>query len=277
MKNEILIREARAEDIGDLAKISRTTWDGADYLESISAKWISEKGFYVAEKGTRVVGCGKLTVLPGEVAWLEGLRVHSDFKGRGYGRMISDNLLEIAQRRLATGEFSSIEFSTYINNSESISMAKKQGFVVSDLFHVVSIENPPVLTTPVNLEQFSPSNEDFFAYKEHSPCGWKYILSGAAGSLEWLKGNAEFWRVDTGAAFLSANRGSEISPLSSAFDDPSGFVRGAFAFAEKRRLDYLEIVMHDSHKDLLSTVRENGFVYWDEEGAANLPVYRFRR
>ena len=277
MKNEIRIREARASDIEDLAKISRTTWDGADYLESVSAKWISEKGFYVAEKGTRVVGCGKLTLLPGEVAWLEGLRVHNDFKGRGYGRVISDNILKIAQSRLKSGEFSSIEFSTYINNSESISMAEKQGFAVSDLFHVVSIENPPVVTTSVTLEQFSPSIEDFTGYKEHTPCGWKYVLSCASGSLEWLKKNAEFWRVNTGATFLTANRGSEISPLFSAFDDPSGFVQGAFAFAEKRRLDYLEIVMHDSHKNLLSTVKENGFVYWDEDGAGNLPVYRFRK
>ncbi len=275
MENEILIREATAKDIDDLAKISRTTWDGNDYLEGVSAKWISEKGFYVATVGTRVVGCGKLTVLPGEVAWLEGLRVHNDFKGKGYGRIISGSILEIAKQGLAKGKFRRIEFSTYVNNAESISMAEKQGFGVSDLFHVVSIENPPMLKTAVHLQQFSPSAEDFSAYKEHAPCGWKYILNGTAGALEWYKENAEFWCVDTGARFLTANRGSEISPLSSTLSDPSGFVRGAFAFAEKRRLDYLEIIIHDSHKDILNTVVENGFTYWDKHGTANLPVYRF--
>ncbi|MCK5034837.1 MAG: hypothetical protein KAS73_03010, partial [Candidatus Sabulitectum sp.] len=61
----------------------------------------------------------------------------------------------------------------------------------------------------------------------------------------------------------------------SALDDPEGFIQGVFAFAEKKRLDYLELMIHGSHKELLAVAVKNGFSYWNQQGVANLPVYRF--
>ncbi len=274
MKKEINIREATADDLSDLAEISRTTWDGDDYLEGVSEKWIDQQGFFVAELCGKVIGCAKLTTLPGKIGWLEGLRVHNDFKGKGYGRILAEEILQIARGKAKAGHFKSIEFSTYVNNAESIGMAEKQGFKTYELFHVISLENPPVQNTPVVLKKFSPTVEDFSIYPEHAPCGWKYISYSSSDSMKWMKENAEFWQVGTGAKFLSANRGSEISPLASAMDDREGFIQGVFAFAELKRLDYLEIMVHDSHKKILNTAVKNGFSYWDEQGTANLPVYR---
>ncbi len=176
MIKQITIREAKSDDLDDLAEISRTTWDGHDYLEHVSGNWLKESGFYVGEIAGKVVACGKITSLPGQVAWLEGLRVHKDYKGRGLGRILSDELLRITILKKNDGEFRDVEFSTYINNIESISMAEKQGFTKSELFHVVSLENPPIQKTPVGLKKFSPSSSDFSVYPVHAPCGWKYIL-----------------------------------------------------------------------------------------------------
>jgi len=47
MKNEIRIREATADDLSDLAEISRTTWYGHDYLEGVSKKRIDQQGFFI--------------------------------------------------------------------------------------------------------------------------------------------------------------------------------------------------------------------------------------
>ena len=275
MKADMIIREATTGDLEDLACISRTTWDGEDYLEKVSSDWIRQQGFLVGEIDGRVIACGKITWLPGEVAWLEGLRVHKDFKGKGYGRILSDEILGIAKNKVQAGDFQSIQFSTYVNNAESVSMALKQGFRATEYFHVISLDNPPVHKSTVQVKRFDPSAEDFSIYSEHAPCGWKYIHHSSETSLDWMKANAEFWQVETGARFLVANRGFEISPLSTSLDDPEGFIQGAFALAEKKRLDYLELMIHDSHKNILTAAVNSGFSYWDEHGVANLPVYRF--
>ena len=275
MKKEMKIREATAGDLGDLAEISRTTWEGHDYLEQVSEEWLKQQGFFVGEIAGRIIACGKISAMPGNVAWLEGLRVHNDFKGKGYGRILADEILQIARKKVNAGHFNSIEFSTYVKNAESICMAEKQGFRAVELFHVISMENPPVQSTPPLLEKFSPSTEDFSVYPEHAPCGWKYINYHSSDSMKWMNKNANFWQVETGARFLSANRGSEISPLAAAIDDPQGFIQGVFAFAEKKRLDYLEIMIHGTHKEILTAAVNNGFSYWEEQGVAHLPVYRF--
>jgi len=274
MKKKLLIRKAAACDLCDLAAISKTTWDGDDYLESVSDTWIEEDGFFVGEVDGKVVACGKLSSMPGDVAWLEGLRVHTDFKGKGYGRALSDSILQMAVAKHKKGEFKAIEFSTYINNVESISMAEKQGFQVSEMFHVVSMENPPLTEVTAKLRRISPETADFSVYPHHAPCGWKYINHRNKGSLRWMENNAGFWQVESGARFLAANRGHEISPLASSLNDMDGFISGIFAFAEKKRLDYLEVIVLDSHTEILSRLLENGFSYWEKQGEANLPVYR---
>ncbi|RKZ05064.1 hypothetical protein DRQ21_00905 [Candidatus Fermentibacteria bacterium] len=274
MKEKLVIREAAESDLGDLAEISRATWDGDDYLESVSGEWVRENGFFVGEIDDRVVACGKLSSMPGDVAWLEGLRVHTDFKGKGYGRALSDSILQMAVTRKEKGEFKAIEFSTYVSNVESISMAEKQGFRVTELFHVVSMENPPLPEAAANLKKVSPKTADFSIYPHHAPCGWKYISHRNKDSVQWMKNNAEFWQVQSGARFLAANRGQEVSPLASSLNDTQGFVDGIFALAEKKRLDYLEVIVHDSHTQILAQLLENGFSYWENHGKANLPVYR---
>ncbi len=274
MKNEMIVREATIHDLADLAEISRTTWEGHDYLEKVSEKWLNQQGFFVGELNNKVIACGKLTKLPGKVAWLEGLRVHNDYKGKGFGKQLAYTLFNKAKTGRNNGIFDKIEFSTYGSNNESISISEKQGFKVNELFHVISLENPPLLDSPVNVVKFEPSLEDLTCYNEHAPCGWKYVLHNKTNALEWLKENAEFWEVESGAKFIVANRDCEVSPLASAIQDPEGFIKGVLAVAEKKRLDYIEMMVHDEHKNILETAVKFGFSYWEEHNKENLLVFR---
>lgn len=272
---DLHVRKAELRDRADLAEISRATWEGHDYLEGITDSWLADFGFMVGELSGRVVACGKITGMPGGVAWLEGLRVHPDFRGRGLGRVMSRRILKEALGLLESGKFTGIEFSTYIGNLESRSMAEKQGFRITELFHVVSIEDMPTPATPMELTSVDVTTEDAAIYTEHVPCGWKYIHSGAADALEWLRANAEFWQTPGGVRFLSSNRDMEISPLSSALADPGEFVAGAMSLAASVNRDCAEIMIHDSHSTILRAALEAGFSHWEEPGRANIPVYRF--
>ncbi len=201
---ELLTRTAEPRDREDLAEISRTTWEGHDYLEGVAESWLADSGFIVGELSGRVIACGKISRMPGDVAWLEGLRVHSDFRGRGLGRIMSDRILEEALRLLEEGKFTGIEFSTYINNLESISMAKKQGFRTTELFHVVGIEDFTPPSRPMELTPVDITPEDLAIYREHAPCGWKYIHARERDSLAWLRANAGFWQTPGGVRFLAS-------------------------------------------------------------------------
>lgn len=270
----LMVREASAGDSADIADISRNTWEGHDYLEGVSSDWLKDSGFIVGEINGRVIACGKITMMPGGVAWLEGLRVHPDFRGKGFGRVMSDRILEMAREQVDRGRFSSIEFSTYINNVESRTMAERQGFRVIDLFHVIGLDEPAESSSMVDFREVAPEPADFAVYTKYAPCGWKFIHSSAPGTVDWMKRNARFWQVDTGARFLTSVRGFEISPLSSAFEDPDGFVNGAVSLARSKKMSYLEMMIHDSHGVLLDTAVKAGFTYWEEPGVANIPVYR---
>lgn len=272
---DLLIRPAKPRDRADLAEISKTTWEGHDYLEGVADSWLADSGFIVGELSGRVVACGKISRMPGDVAWLEGLRVHSEFRGRGLGRIMSDRILEEALRLLEEGRFTGIEFSTYINNLESRAMAERQGFRITELFHVVGIEDiippsPPMELTPVDI-----TPEDLAIYREHAPCGWKYIHARERDSLAWLRANAGIWQTPGGVRFLASKRDMEISPLSSAIGKPEEFIAGALAFVTSNNRDCAEIMIHDSHGQVIRAALKAGFSYWEEPGTANIPVYRY--
>jgi len=119
-----IIREARPEDKPFIEEIARLTWGGEDYLARVFDEWLGDN-FYVLEVDGRVIGTAKLTLLPGRIGWLEGLRVHRDYRGRGYGRRLQDFMLELGSELAKKGKIEALEFATYFLNRESISMAEK--------------------------------------------------------------------------------------------------------------------------------------------------------
>ncbi len=100
-------------DTPDVMELTRTIWDGHDYVPSVWDEWLRDyEGLLaVAEYGGRVVGLVKLTRLsPGEW-WLEGLRVHPDYEGRGIANRLHDYAMDYWQKhgtgmiRLVTASF----------------------------------------------------------------------------------------------------------------------------------------------------------------------------
>ena len=87
---ELRVRIAALNDLDDIAEISRTTWDGDDYLEGKAPGWIEDGSLYAGELDGKVIGTFRLTPMPDRVLWLEGLRINTDYQGRGYGRQLAD-------------------------------------------------------------------------------------------------------------------------------------------------------------------------------------------
>jgi GNAT superfamily N-acetyltransferase len=92
----LVCRPALPKDTPDVLELTRTIWEGHDYVPAVWEEWLrdTEGLLAVAEYGGRVVGLVKLTRLsPGEW-WLEGLRVHPEYEGRGIASHLHDYLMD---------------------------------------------------------------------------------------------------------------------------------------------------------------------------------------
>ncbi len=88
----IVCRPALPMDTADVIELTRTIWEGEDYVPAVWDEWLADYSglLLIAEYGGHVVGLGKLTQLaPGEW-WMEGLRVHPDYAGLGVASHIHD-------------------------------------------------------------------------------------------------------------------------------------------------------------------------------------------
>tara|TARA_Y100001933_G_C18898371_1_gene521416 strand:+ start:83 stop:940 length:858 start_codon:yes stop_codon:yes gene_type:complete len=137
----IEIRQAQQSDKARIEEISSKIWDGDDYVPLVFDKWVTQENgeFSVVTVDGVVAGCTKITELPNKVLWLEGIRVDTDYRGKGLGR-------ELAKYQISRSKemgYSRLELSTFVENYESIAIIEKNGFrrVASFKFLMHALEN----------------------------------------------------------------------------------------------------------------------------------------
>ncbi len=98
---QLVCRPALPQDTSAILELTRQIWNGHDYIPFVWQDWLADsEGFLtVAEYGQHIVGMGKLTRLDQGEWWLEGLRVHPAFEGRGFATHIHRYLMERWQER----------------------------------------------------------------------------------------------------------------------------------------------------------------------------------
>ena len=120
------VRRARPADREDIFAMSKHIWGGNDYMPLVWDRWLAEKSgaLLTATVDGRAVGTSKVSLLaPGEV-WLEGLRLHPDFHGRG----LSKRIHRATFREAAKLDPRTIRYSTWIGNEASRRIAEKNDF-----------------------------------------------------------------------------------------------------------------------------------------------------
>lgn len=97
MLGEIRIRPGAAEDLAQVQEFTRDTFTWGDYLPKAWNDWVrSKRGeLLVAERDTRVLGTIHVRYLEHREAWLEGVRVHHEFRKHG----IASILIQAAHAR----------------------------------------------------------------------------------------------------------------------------------------------------------------------------------
>ncbi len=140
---DLTIRSARAEDRADVFEIAATVFDGNDYIPYVWDAWLAEKpeeGFLmVGETAGKVVAIQHVELQAGNVAWLEGIRVHERYRNRGMARHMLQRGLELARESgmvLARLSVSS-------QNEASKALVRSEGFHELDRFYSFSAASVP--------------------------------------------------------------------------------------------------------------------------------------
>ncbi|ASJ07564.1 GNAT family N-acetyltransferase [Thermococcus pacificus] len=263
-----IIREARPEDRPFIKEIARLTWGGEDYLARVFDDWVKDGNFYVLELEGKVIGTAKLTLLPGKVGWLEGLRVHPDYRGRGYGRMIQNFMIDLGRRLAEQGKIEALEFATYFLNRESIAMARKDGFSVMARFFNLG----------ARVEDFQPEKPNPVELGMNDltlgiiPLGWKFVHRSEE-ALEWLREKGEAYEVND-FKFLATRDGATFTPLSTGLGCIRAMLPAMAWVAREKGREEFDLMLPGGMKPVLPGLRRLGLFLWDETDEPNVLVFR---
>jgi GNAT superfamily N-acetyltransferase len=95
------VREARPGDKAPLMSFIRDTWGGHDYIPYVWDAWMRDKDskMFVVLADGRPVGMNRVCFLEDGSAWLEGARVHPDYRGMGLATALAEESMRLARRR----------------------------------------------------------------------------------------------------------------------------------------------------------------------------------
>ncbi|MGL5346707.1 MAG: GNAT family N-acetyltransferase [Peptostreptococcaceae bacterium] len=130
-------------DYEEVKNLCKNIWDGCDYIPQVFNKWVNDKNgcFLSLVHNNQIVALGKYSILLDNQGWLEGLRVHPNYRGQGFANKISDKLLYIAKKDLNKNKISSIGMCTHLDTPASIKMMTNRGFKLEQSCMVVFKEN----------------------------------------------------------------------------------------------------------------------------------------
>ena len=128
---ELEFRKLEHEDYDQVYDICKDIWEGTDYLPQIFHKWVDDKGLFLAaidKDKNKIVGVDKYSILYDGSGWLEGLRVHKDYRGLKIGKRLAYKLFDYALGDYNKGFINKIAFCTHATNTESIAIMKELKF-----------------------------------------------------------------------------------------------------------------------------------------------------
>ncbi len=129
---QVKIRRARPSDKSPVLEISKKIWSGHDYLPQVWDDWLADKNarLLVATVNGKTVGVAHASFRTPYIAWLEGVRIHEQYRGLGIAGKLNKALVEWARRRGARVA----RLSTGIRNHASRKHLQKIGFPVIQTF-----------------------------------------------------------------------------------------------------------------------------------------------
>jgi GNAT superfamily N-acetyltransferase len=274
VKNMIEFRKLTHEDYNDILDISKDIWGGTDYLPQVFHNWIEDMGLFlggVDSEKNKVVAVGKLSVLSDGSGWLEGLRVHKDYRGLKLGRRITEEVLERAKELLAQGLINKIAFSTYIGNIESKTMMETLNFKIkaADMLAVKEISklNPELTLEDFTVEPWEVSFEEFKNHhyfkrrKGYLPLAFVYEEVTKV-LYEKLKENNCFIKINGHPGIFKFKGEPNFIAMEDTFEGINTFMDYYLLTYKVKGFDSLYTPILSEDTELIEKLKGKGYISW---------------
>ncbi|MCB5261857.1 MAG: GNAT family N-acetyltransferase [Candidatus Cloacimonetes bacterium] len=267
---DCLVRLARPQDRKDLIAISRGIWAGTDYLPQVVDRWLNEDWFFVCEYQGRVLACLKLTLLPDNVLWFEGLRVHRRWQGKGIARFMNTEIFRFASGLKQENPALSYEFCTYYKNYESLAITSKLGFEQQEGFYNLERRGVQHIEQPEIVQDYGL--EIFAHYPKYLPINWHAVRATTA-ALPFIKKQATLFRTPQ-ALYLMGTVGEPcitlLSPVPEDIQAELPYLQSCFGPRRK-----LSLTLPAKFAAQIPRLQQNKFYFWADEGEVALNMLVF--
>jgi GNAT superfamily N-acetyltransferase len=135
----IRIRPATVRDTAAMLDITRSVWEGHDYVPSVWDSWLADGSGYLAVVAVdaRVAGFQHIQVQEDGTGWMEGIRVREDTQTRGLGyALLADGLRWAREQGLPR-----VRLCTYGGNPASNRIATKAGLTEIARIKILSADS----------------------------------------------------------------------------------------------------------------------------------------
>jgi len=273
----MIIRLAEITDLPQIRELSSMIWDGDDYLGDIAEEWIAEGGLYVGIIENQLVAVAKQTIFPEKVLWLEGLRVHPDWQGKGLGKEIARIGFEKGRHLMEIGDIEAMEFSTHRLNVESVHITSQAGFEPVQENYSLDFEPIPVgnsdLVEEWKWENLAEANP-FLEAAAWIPYGWKFLHNTEDG-WRWLLRKGKLYRYQGHYFYLGGARPAVIllSPNGDWFKEILPAVQALVGVGVR-----WELMLPAAWENEIVALQQLGFYFWEGEvKEPNVIVCRYDR
>lgn len=272
----ICFRRLTHEDYDDIVDISRDIWDGTDYLPQVFHDWVEDKGVFLGgidSETNKVIAVDKFTYLHDGTGWLEGLRVHRDYRGKKIGKKITVELLDKAKEALHKGEVNKIAFSTHIGNIESKTMLEKMGFKVAEaqLLAIKELQNVKsnILLENFKVEQWEISSEEFknleYLKRRNNLLPLAFVFQEPTKELfDELKEANSFVSINGHKGIFKYKGEPNFLAIEDSFEAIDTFMNYYLLLYSKKGIDTIYTPVLPEDVKLVEKIKNSGYTTWND-------------
>jgi len=270
----IELRRITLEDYDDIVDISKSIWEGSDYLPKLFHKWINDEGYFLGAVDTeknKVIGVGKFSILHDNTGWLEGLRTHVDYRGRKIARLLSEKLIEISKHYLQESKINKIGFATYIDSVESITLMQKLGFKLEKKLYLINKEyddlDPKLSLCDFKVEPWKLTYEEFtnlnYIEKRDGLIDLAFVFQKPTLELyDELIENESFIIINGYKGIIKLKNEPYFAVEGDSFDGINTFMNYCLLKYKNKDLSAPFTTLTEQDKTIITKLKQSGFISW---------------
>jgi len=128
------IRDAQPSDKKIVLEFCNNTFSWGDYIADVWDTWIRQGNLFVIVEGDAKIGLAHIISTDNRQAWIEGIRIHPNYRRKGYGRKMISHCESI------TKSGKTIRMVIESENTPSVSLAMSTGYHIEDRWQLYAME-----------------------------------------------------------------------------------------------------------------------------------------